>query len=42
MAYDDQVAMRVRTLLKGQQALVEKKIFGGLAYIPQERWLPAA
>jgi hypothetical protein len=29
MAYDEQLATRVRTLLKGQKAIVEKKMFGG-------------
>jgi len=35
MAYDKQLAARVRVLLKGQRALVEKKMFGGLAYMSQ-------
>jgi TfoX/Sxy family transcriptional regulator of competence genes len=35
MAYDEQLAARVRALLKGQRALVEKKMFGGLAYMSQ-------
>lgn len=35
MAYDEQLAARVRGLLKGQRALVEKKMFGGLAYMSQ-------
>lgn len=35
MAYDEQLAARVRVLLKGQRALVEKKMFGGLAYLSQ-------
>jgi len=33
MAYDEQLATRVRTFLKGQRAIVEKKMFGGLAYL---------
>jgi TfoX/Sxy family transcriptional regulator of competence genes len=33
MAYDEQMATRARTILKGQRALVEKKMFGGLAYL---------
>lgn len=33
MAYDEQLGMRVRTFLKGQRAVVEKKMFGGLAYL---------
>lgn len=33
MAYDEQLAARTRILLKGQRGLVEKKMFGGLAYL---------
>ena len=33
MAYDERLAKRVRALLKGPRALVEKKMFGGLAYL---------
>ncbi|MBM4132565.1 MAG: TfoX/Sxy family protein [Nitrospira sp.] len=33
MAYDEQLANRVRTALKGRRAMVEKKMFGGLAYL---------
>lgn len=33
MAYDERLATRVRTVLKGQPALIEKKMFGGLAYL---------
>ncbi len=33
MAYDEQLAVRVRALLKGQRVIVEKKMFGGLAYL---------
>ncbi|TKS58604.1 MAG: hypothetical protein EWM72_02900 [Nitrospira sp.] len=35
MAYDEQLAARVRELLKGHLVLVEKKMFGGLAYVSQ-------
>ena len=35
MAYDEQLAARVRARLKGQHALAEKKMFGGLAYMSQ-------
>lgn len=35
MAYDEQLAARVRVLLKGQRVLVEKKMFDGLAYMSQ-------
>ena len=35
MVYDEQLAARVRVLLKGQRALVGKKMFGGLAYMSQ-------
>ena len=33
MAYDEQLAARVGAILKGTRALVEKKMFGGLAYL---------
>lgn len=33
MAYDERLAARVRAMLKGQPALIEKKMFGGLAYL---------
>lgn len=33
MAYDEQLAARARKLLKGQPVFVEKKMFGGLAYM---------
>jgi TfoX/Sxy family transcriptional regulator of competence genes len=33
MAYDEQLAVRVRALLKGRRTIVEKKMFGGLAYM---------
>lgn len=32
MAYDEGLARRVRTILKGRRGLAEKKMFGGLAY----------
>ena len=35
MAYDETLAARVRTLLKGKRTIVEKKMFGGLAYMSQ-------
>lgn len=35
MAYDERLAARVRALLKGQRALAEKQMFGGLAYMSQ-------
>lgn len=35
MPYNEGLAIRVRALLKGQPALVEKKMFGGLAYLLQ-------
>ena len=35
MAYDEQLAACVRELLKGYLVLVEKKMFGGLAYLLQ-------
>jgi TfoX/Sxy family transcriptional regulator of competence genes len=33
MAYDEQLAIRVRKLLKDHRGLLEKKMFGGLAYL---------
>lgn len=33
MAYDEQLAARVRALMKGRGPLQEKKMFGGLAYM---------
>ena len=33
MAYDERLATRVRAVLKGHPALVEKPMFGGLAYL---------
>jgi TfoX/Sxy family transcriptional regulator of competence genes len=37
MAYDEQLAARVRTALKGLRSLVEKKMFGGLAYLAHDK-----
>lgn len=33
MAYDEQLATRIRVLLEGQHALVENKMFHGLAFM---------
>lgn len=33
MAYDEQLAARIRALLRGQRGVTEKKMFGGLAYL---------
>ena len=33
MAYDEQLATRVRAALKNTHQIVEKKMFGGLAYL---------
>jgi TfoX/Sxy family transcriptional regulator of competence genes len=35
MAYDEKLAVRVCMILKGNRALAEKKMFGGLAYMSQ-------
>jgi TfoX/Sxy family transcriptional regulator of competence genes len=35
MAYDEKLSNRVRAILKDQSAFVEKKMFGGLAYMSQ-------
>jgi hypothetical protein len=33
MAYDEELADRIRGLLAGQRGLTEKKMFGGLAFL---------
>ena len=33
MAFDEQLAERVRKAVKGQAGLVEKKMFGGIAFL---------
>jgi TfoX/Sxy family transcriptional regulator of competence genes len=33
MAYDEELAARIRTLVAGEPALTEKKMFGGLAFL---------
>jgi TfoX/Sxy family transcriptional regulator of competence genes len=33
MAYDEQLATRIRVLLEGERAVIEKKMFGGLAFM---------
>jgi TfoX/Sxy family transcriptional regulator of competence genes len=33
MAYDEELANRVREVLGGEQGLTEKKMFGGLAFL---------
>ncbi len=33
MAYDEELAVRIRALLAGEPALTEKKMFGGLAFL---------
>src|SRR5436305_15264906 len=33
MAYDEELAERVRRLVAGERALTEKKMFGGLAFL---------
>ena len=33
MPYDERLALRVRAILKGRPTLVEKTMFGGLAYM---------
>ena len=37
MAYDEQVAARVRRILKGSPGLTEKEMFGGLAFMIHNR-----
>ena len=33
MAYDEKLAARIRELVSGEQNVVEKKMFGGLAFL---------
>ena len=33
MAYDEELAQRIRELLRGESDLTEKKMFGGLAFL---------
>ena len=33
MAYDEKLAARIRSLVDGESAVVEKKMFGGLAFL---------
>src|ERR671937_2609206 len=33
MAYDEELAERIRTLVSGEPRLTEKKMFGGLAFL---------
>lgn len=33
MAYDEKLAQRVRRALSGQEGIIEKKMFGGLAFM---------
>ena len=33
MAYDEELAARIRTLVGGEPALTEQKMFGGLAFL---------
>ena len=33
MAYDDELANRLRALVKGERGLSEKRMFGGLAFL---------
>lgn len=37
MAYDEQLARRVRTLLRDRRGVTEKKMFGGLAFLAGSR-----
>lgn len=37
MAYNERLAARVNTALKGQRSLVGKKMFGGLAYLSHNK-----
>jgi TfoX/Sxy family transcriptional regulator of competence genes len=42
MAYDEELAGRIRELVAGEPALTEKKMFGGLAFLVQRNMAVAA
>ena len=42
MAYDEQLAERVRDLLGDEAGVTEKRMFGGLAFLVEERLTVAA
>ena len=42
MAYDEDLANRLRALLAGEEGVTEKKMFGGLAFLLQGRLSVAA
>jgi TfoX/Sxy family transcriptional regulator of competence genes len=42
MAYDEELAGRIRELVAGEPALTEKKMFGGLAFLVQGNMAVAA
>lgn len=42
MAYDEEIAERIRTLLEDEKAVTEKKMFGGLAFLVQGKMAVAA
>jgi TfoX/Sxy family transcriptional regulator of competence genes len=37
MAYDEKLAERISKILKGKRGLVEKKMFGGIAYMLKDK-----
>ena len=37
MAYDEKLAERISRILKGKRGLVEKKMFGGIAYMLKDK-----
>lgn len=42
MAYDEQLAARIRDLVAGEAGLMEKKMFGGLAFLVKGNMAVAA
>jgi TfoX/Sxy family transcriptional regulator of competence genes len=37
MAYDEKLAVRIRGILKGRKGVTEKKMFGGVAFLLQDK-----
>jgi TfoX/Sxy family transcriptional regulator of competence genes len=37
MAYDERLAERIRKILKGKRGLIEKKMFGGIAFMLRDK-----
>jgi len=42
MAYDEELADRIRTVVRGERGLSEKRMFGGLAFLIDEKMAVSA